>query len=447
MKCSPVYSAILLHLSILLIATSTVLAAPPSPLPKELIDSVVLLRSRTNSVCATGFILADGTLVTNAHVSDVLCPSGSCQNMEILRAPQVGAEASNVLAVQASIKREVPVLDVTFLTLKGDKPVVGYFSASTSALPGDPLYSLGFPKCGPLTLSEGTLTSVDNMKLLSSTRSAHGSSGSPLFGPNFKLVAVAQEADSLSGGLLSMLSDYTFETIALRADVALQLRDADDDELLLQEANFLLANYRDQVRTLSGLKRLRAAISFSASVENLRDSILFSRGHESETKVMAALGQYLDYIPYLSADTFRSELLQRLATLVLAYNLEIKGAHQQFLIPAAVEPIFDSLNREFVPTQTREQFQELIMYAIRDRYQGLEFFGLVFGAKVAALVIAIVALLGWSMGYVFAGTQGSIFKRLIWAVAALLLWPLPMLAVWYQRQKAKRLARAQQVRT
>lgn len=433
----PVYSAILLHLSILLIPVVGASAKPSDTLPSALSESVLLLRSKMNGVCATGFLLSDGTLVTNAHVTRTLCPSGSCLGVELLRAPHLGSAATQTLAItKASIIRELPVLDVSFLKLEGANLPVGFFSSATSALPGSEVYSLGYPKCGALSLSEGKIDSLDSLKLSTTTRAAHGSSGSPIFNSDFKLIGIAEESESIAGGFLSMFSDYTFETIALRADVALELRGISDDALLLTQADALLENYRTSVRTLSGLERARAAISFVAAVEGIRDALLFTPGREQELKVMAALGQYLDYIPRLLPEVSQSELLNRLQSLVLAYNLELKGAHQQFMIPARSETIFESLDRSVVPVKMREEFKELIIFAVRNGYQGLELYGLLLGLKLTMLAIVALCILGWSMGYVFAGSRGGFFKRLLWAFSALVLWPLPVLAIWWKRKKS-----------
>lgn len=375
-----------------------------------------------------------GVLVTNAHVTSALCPGGSCEGLIVSRSPAIGSHANDLLNIsRVQIAQEIPALDVGFLKLEGADLPAGYFDSAEKAEQGGKVFALGYPKCGALTLSEGYIGAGETTKFLSTTRAAHGSSGSPLFTPNFKLVGVAQESETLVGGFLSMFSDHTFDTVALRADLALDLQEASQDTLLMRQAEYLLANYREGVRTLPGFRRLRSAVSFFAAVEGLRDLVLFSPGRESETKVMAALGQYLDYIPRLR-EMPRPELIQRLESLVLAYNIELKGANQQFLVPAHTESIFRSLQRDFIPQRQREEFTELINFAIRDGYQGMELFSLLWGASIAAITAVLLIVLSWSMGYVFAGMQGSIIKRFLASLAALLVWPIPVIIIWWGRR-------------
>lgn len=132
----------------------------------------------------------------------------------------------------------------------------------------------------------------------------------------------------------------------------------------------------------------------------------------------------------------RSELVQRLEIVVLAYNLELKGANQQFLVPAPAAAIFKSLDRDFIPEPERVELKELVTFATTDSYQGLEFYGLVRGANFALIAVAAVLVLSWSMGYVYAGMKGSLIKRLLVSLSTLLLWPIPVLAVWWNRRKS-----------
>jgi hypothetical protein len=430
------YTAIFSLLTILIIPALEAYAAPEE-LPADVVQSIVLLRSKSNNSCATGFITVDGLLATNSHVTRAICSSGSCADLEVWRAAKIGERASEKVSfTEASIFKDLSALDVSFLQLKTPAPLKGVFRTIESPVVGAGVTTLGFPNCSILSRSTGKIDRVDSLRLASSTEGAHGSSGSPLFTENFRLVGIIGESDTIWGGFVSMLSNYRFKTIGIRADNAFEFLQASEDTMLERQAALLLANYRENVRTLTGLNRVRAAISFSGAVEGLADSFLFLPGKEKEVQVLAGLGHYLEYLPRVTPPPANSPLLQTLSSLVLAHNLEMKGLYGQFLKPVSIKALFDGIDRSTAPASVKDDWKELITFAVRQGYQGLDLYGMILGVRVVALVLLFALGLGWSAGYVFAGIRGSFVVRLAWAASNFLVWPIPVLKTWWQRRKA-----------
>lgn len=430
-----VYTAILLFLTTLGPFSSSVSADTQIPIPKPVLDSIFLLRSRTNGTCATGLLLSDGLLVTNTHVIRTVCPTGECPDIELLQATGLAQAPSTSIGISAArLEVEIPSIDVSFLRITSPQVIRGYDISVAAPSPGAKVVAIGFPRCQVLTASHGTIGSIDSIRVSSSTRGSHGSSGSPLFDEQFRLVGIVGESDSIFGGLLSMVSDYRFENIATRADLVMSFRGQSEAQALEKQVDVLLSHYKDSVRNLTGLSRMRSAVSFTSAIEGVRDQLLFGSPGAPALSSFAALGQHVEYLARLQPPD-RSGLSLKLSNLVLAYNLEMNGPYQQFFVPVRTEALFSAIERKDLPKELVSEWRDLVIHSASSSYPGLQLYGLIVAVQVFLILGAILTLVAWSMGYVFAGLPGSLPKRLAWMFGAAILWPIPVIVTWWKRRK------------
>jgi S1-C subfamily serine protease len=139
----------------------------------------------------SGFALAPGLLVTNRHVLT------GAEDLEVStwdgRTFQVSSATVGVFG------------DVGYVTVAGRLPLSGSFGRSPHA--GDVVTAVGYPRGGPLTLSEGAVVDrVDGAEygvpgtiVRVSARVRRGNSGGPLLGPRGRVLGIVYAREVATG--------------------------------------------------------------------------------------------------------------------------------------------------------------------------------------------------------------------------------------------------------
>lgn len=409
-------------------------AQTPAPLPEHIRSSILFMKSEENGTCGTGFVSDGGLVVTNAHVVRALCPTGKCKDVQLLQASGIGNRPLvPVATAQLHVEQTLPALDVAFLRADTGIDTSGIKVREEPPREGETAITLGYPKCGALTESRGNITDVESLRFASTTRGAHGSSGSPVFDENFQLIGIVAESASISGGLLSLVTDYRFETVSMRADKALSLRGLSSSASIAKQAELLLEYYRQHVRNLRGTQRMRAGVAFTAAFEGLQDQVLFAGEPTDAFYRFAFAGQHLDYLTQ-TLPPENSEASRSISTLVLAYNVEVNGAYQQPLVAVKMDQLFEAIRANKVPSAVVDDWREIISYAAESDFPGMELYGLFLAGLTSVVAVLVLSVLAWSMGYTFGTMPGSFAKRLLWMLANFVMWPIPP---WLARRRKR----------
>lgn len=165
---------------------------PPSTL--SLIDPTAMVRlaSLERSVCGSGFIDPRGYIATNLHIIRSVCPADDCAGLQLARGVSIGQKPQPFGPPQKPvIAATLPALDVGFLDV-GLPP--GTIAVGESIERGEALTTIGFPRCGELTVTHGNLTSADPLHLETTLTGGPGNSGSPILNARGELVGIVDEA-------------------------------------------------------------------------------------------------------------------------------------------------------------------------------------------------------------------------------------------------------------
>ncbi|MDC0358071.1 serine protease [Oligoflexia bacterium] len=419
---------LLLWVGTILSCCGSAVSATPLDASK-LVNSVFLLSSKTNDTCATGFLMADGELVTNSHVMHALCPLRNCEDVIIRKASRIGDMIPQLVPVQAlSIKKDFPGLDAAVLEVKFEHEVVGAFKKGGSATPGQPLFSLGYPRCKALTLSSGSLETVSNLRLFTSVQGAHGSSGSPIFDQDYNLIGIADEAESVTSALTSMLFATDFRLRGVRADILFELTALDPIASINRHAALLSAHYNDSVRPTKQLTRLLAGEDFLHLVEGLRKRLIMFDRFAIYGKSLSWLGEYIALLPTLPVSLTTDPLILATEKIAVAYSLEKFGLKQKSFTALDSAQLVSAINAMQRPLEHKQALIELVNYAASDGYMGSEYYTLLLCAMGVGTALVLTLLWGWSLGYVFSRARGGIIRgTIVMAVVGIVLWPLSFL--------------------
>jgi V8-like Glu-specific endopeptidase len=172
--------------TIMLIALNTPLtmAVDLADIPLSIRQSVVQLSGSES--CATGFIVGD-QIVTNAHVTESLCPYGTCDPITVQIMDSTETNSWKFLTNQPGILiREVPSLDIALLKIPNIHKNAISPQEFLSASVGSDVTTLGFPGCQEFTVSEGKVLSKNILSFHTSALNSPGSSGSPIFDKQIK---------------------------------------------------------------------------------------------------------------------------------------------------------------------------------------------------------------------------------------------------------------------
>ena len=406
---------------------------------EEVLRSVVILTSPSERTCATGFITSSGELITNAHVSASLCPHGRCRDVRIFRATSLGGPGSIGLPHDGvTVSREFAAFDIAVLEAAWKNPdqrrsapgvfKLSAFSGSRSAA----VYSLGFPRCQALELTQGRIERENMITLQTSTLGSHGSSGSPVFLEDFSVVGVVNQSSSVLQAVSSLIFGTHFKNRAVKADLIRNALNFDEQAALTYQAGTLLRLYRDETAVRRGFARMMDGYNFLATVESLRRQVL---AQPAFTAVglhtpFAGLGEYPPFSlsrvpPELSrVDPGVAMLLQEI---VVVYNLELHGPYRALLKPITPDELEVFLQTLAVPKEVTLDLRQLFRYAQESGFRGLELQTIMLATLALAAFFALLIVWAFSMGHVFTAAGGTRMTRLGKSLlVGLVLWPLSL---------------------
>lgn len=393
--------------------------------PRELLDSVVLL-SAPGSGCATGFIDEKGRIFTNVHVSRAVCRFGTCRAARLQRAGGLDKFAGADIPTDGlRVVKELPSLDVAILELDNAAALEGAFGPVAPPRVGDKVRVLGFPHCRALKLGEGEIVSRDDLRVYFSAQIAHGSSGSPVFDENNRLVGIVDEASTLLGGLDSMFLGGTFDGRGVNARTVMDLFERDERASLLREAQLLNDFYLKQVQPLRFEDRLRESFEFTDRVSSFLERLALSRDEEALRSALS-MERDISLLPRMHPPG--GQLSQEVEKLGLAHNLDSNG-----LIGSDLHKIDTDGLIEAIKTSGREPLHaEALIQIVRDfktsGYRGsIWSVSLVTGVIVIALVFAGM-IWAWTLGFTFVRASGGVIRRFfVMLLVAIAIWPLSFL--------------------
>ncbi len=393
-------------------------------IPPSVRQSVIRLSG--NSGCATGFIVGN-QIVTNAHVTEKLCPYGECDPITVKILDSVETESWKYLKNQEAVMvQEVPTLDVALLKIPSITQNSISQTSFSSAKIGGQVYILGFPSCGDITLTEGKILAKTPTGFRTSALTKKGSSGSPVFNQNFEIIGVAMQSSSLIGGIASLPFNTSTPTDFVDIGYTQTVLWSKDSELALIEMKILNSIYRDFVVSSKGLDRMRASFDFIMAADVvLRRSSFFLLDKGTLFALFAGRENSLNFLrhPFKPSSP---ELLEA-EKLGTAFALEVYGLHDETFEEIDVPALLENLRDSGRSRHHAQSLEELISLAQVHKpanwiFSILLFFG--FG-------LSLLAAWGWSLGYVFKAANGSWHLRILkMMVIGLMLWPLSLIAFW-----------------
>lgn len=369
-------------LQFLLLFSSALLFLTPLKCLSEPYRNAILLVSQERG-CASGILLNDGHIITNAHVTESLCPYNNCKGVTVHFSEMPNEQPLKTLACSSlTIEYSRYSSDTSLLKCSGIEnekisnvrisPVIGKSTIT----------AIGYPGCGALKESHGLVTQESPFHFSASAKGSYGSSGSGVYDQSGALVGIIDQAKSLSELLGSFfgLTDFELRGIDAREINALLSKDFSDSALKAQ-IQTLLEYYRSSIRTRRGAERLSASFDFTARVDWLARE--YNERRDPKGLNLISLGGYFS--------SFESQFYAPLAPLIAAYIIESRGLNFAPWTPLnenAEKTILEMLNEP----QKRE-VEELFTEHKKSPYRGIEMTLLLYG-----VILMCVAFIG---GFVF----------------------------------------------
>lgn len=214
----------------------------------KLLDSVVMLQGESQA--GTGFVLNDGSIITNAHVIEGICESGTCRNLQVFTANKIGQHATTLVRTgQIVAEVNAKLLDLAILRPRRPFPNAATkgieFGEATKV--GDTICTIGFPQAERLRMEGGQVQYDDRIRITTTARGLHGVSGSPIVNDQGQLVGIVNESSTLAGGWAGLLLDLPFELSGVQASVLKQLQTSRNAEMLLIQAKIMNEHFADRI--------------------------------------------------------------------------------------------------------------------------------------------------------------------------------------------------------
>lgn len=407
---SSLYSSILLVVSTLLVPHAC-LAQAPGP-------QVVLLSSPSSGDCATAFFLDAARLVTNAHVASQLCRGTDCSGTEVY------SPATKLELGRLTLSKNLGAFDIAVIT--AEFPLANVSPARfRSPILNEEVSSLGHPRCGPQQSSAGKILNIDSLHLLSSTKSMHGSSGSPVIAADGSVVGIIDEAASVYDGVKSLLAGSSFNSRGIRADIFTKLNFLEGLALLESSADELFSYYIADVVPQNNLRRLRASMQFIAMLDGFRETLVQNSETSSHVlRTLSALKSYPLAALNFPAKSTPSSFDSKVELLVVAANIELKGAKRDVLRRVNDNDVLQlTANNGRSPVQ-QQALLELFRQAVASGYQGLEVSIAGFISIVVVMGIGLFILWAFVFGYYLNAFRGPFILRFAKSLAVAITFPI-----------------------
>jgi len=402
-------------------------AYPIPDVPDEVIKSVVMLSNNSGTECASGFLTHDGYIVTNAHVTASLCEFGDCSNVLLRRATAIGELPTQAIVHQGiELLYEAPSFDFAILKFTGGQDTAnGIFGSPATPEAGGSIFSLGFPLCGPLFLSEGIVTEKNDLHVYTSARASHGSSGSPFFDENYQLMGIVDEAESIVAALIGRLFGRKFNSRGFRGDVLVSILEEDDGQRDLRTIKLINDYHKSRILPETGISRLRAGFDFMNIVQRTKRELATSDHEPMNLMSLFFMGDEVTALVSLTPENPEDEFARELERMVFAYNLEVKGARGAMLKPINLNTFQNKLS-----TSGRQQEQVTLLMSLLEQYKEDQYPGMEISiAQYLLLILFLILPLGFfwaiSLGYVYARAKGSMIRRFFVSLfTGVFFWPV-----------------------
>jgi hypothetical protein len=391
-------------------------------LPPEAIRSVVRVFGNQN--CASGFLLENGDLVTNAHVVHDVCRTLPCAGVRLHIATTVGEEITDEITPTRFVPRFISdAVDLAIVSLEGGPARKGFFKLAGAPTSGQHLTLAGFPGCGRLTVAEGAVKEIDAIGFLSSVQVRSGNSGSPVLDDQLRVVGVARRyANEATGKLRKMTGGNPVDDSKVaRADLLPQIAPggASAARALVEAA----LRYQEEAFALSGEARTARIGMLDELVDFLRGD-LTAIGEPAEPGA-AVLSTPLWRLPALELGDDQTALMAERVAIGRRLGVDRK-------LPPQLLPSLTAVGRPVAHLRKVEALASIRMEddPPADRWVGF----VVVGAGL------LLSVWGFSVGCVFSATPGSFIRRVgIAVVVALAAWPLSLLVWWLLRRRRRQL--------
>lgn len=396
---------------------------------EKMLSSVFAMMGR--GVCGTAFLLEDGRIVTNAHITRAVCEFGQCDSAKLFFAKSVEQPPNNEIKLKSlKLLKEIPSLDLALLAPTFETEIKGQVSVLDLATPkiGERSFVVGYPLCEKLGVSEGVITAIEDHTFLTSATINKGNSGSPILSANGKLQGVITQSGSISEGLYGLLLGGAHSGRGISAQSLSVLLSADDEVALHSEVELALKFYNDSLQQLSGISRVIPGLSFSVMVEGIMSRLLV---RDDDGLVLKLLMSTLDDFPQIKIPN--TPLYEDSELLALAYALETPA---DFLQPRPTKESFlAALSAAGRTPQHVAKMGELFL-----SFEQRGYMGLYPNCILLALgFVALILLWALSLGFTFARAGGGWIRRVfVTVIVAIPLWPLSFLIflICNRRRKA-----------
>ncbi|NMC64206.1 MAG: trypsin-like peptidase domain-containing protein [SAR324 cluster bacterium] len=401
--------------------------------------SVFLLSSK-DGACASGFLVDQGKLLTNYHVVSSVCPFADCKDLQVLKASRIDGPPSEAIKIQkATLLRSFPAMDLALIDIGNALRYNPTIQTATSELPppGTELFAVGFPSCETLKVNSGTLISSDPMHLSTSINGAFGSSGSPVFLGDGRLIGVVIQAISLRQAFENYLFKKPFNLRAVRLDSFQDLLSKSDLDSFKAEVRILNNYYSQALQDKKGLDRMMSSYQFIAAAQGLRSQVLINPSLSSLAPQFLWFDDYFDSLPQiLKFPEKNPDLYLEIEKLLVALNLELNGPQRSLFKLLNVDEIKGALQKVGRPESHIIDIANTISSAITHKYYGVQIQLIIYCTITVIILLVICALWGASIMYVFLENDGSFISNTFKALAvALFFWPLSFLLFLFLHQR------------
>ncbi len=399
-------------------------------IPLSIRQSIVLLSG--SEMCATGFIV-DDQIVTNAHVTDSLCPYGTCEPITVRIMDSTETNSWKSLTDQpGTLVREVPSLDIALLRIPNIQNNTFSPRDFSSAPIRTDVTTLGFPGCQEFTVSEGKVLSKNILSFHTSALHSPGSSGSPVFDKQFNIIGIVAAAGTVFESLSSKITDLPFSAKAVDGEAAQIVLWMNESELALVQMQMLNTLYRESVIPSEGLDRLTKSLDWTVAADGILDrTTFFQLNQHTSFALVNGMRDSLEFLnqPFPSSATPELLEAEKLGT---AYALEIYGLQNTDLEEIAMNSLLDELHDSGRPTSHIEALKYLISRAyIHEPAELIATF-----LKTVCIILPLLCLWGWTLGYVYRALHGTWYLRLIkMAAIGIGFWPLSLIAFWWLKAR------------